>query len=682
MRAPRTRRKSLAPIGLLALAVAVATALALVVPVATAPPAAAAEPVVVASSDFEDGTAQGWAGRASETIAVSTATAHAGTRSLLASGRTSSWQGPALDLLDTMDKGVRYTLSIWVRLAAGEASVPARLSVERRTAGTPSYDQVVGNTTVTANGWVNLQGSYTLAQDVDFLTVYVETGSGTGGLHIDDFAMSYVPLPPIQTDIPAVRSVLADHFPIGTAISPSTILGNHAQLLTRHFDSVTPGNALKWDATQPAEGTFRFTDADAMVAFAEANQLAVRGHTLVWHNQTPAWVFNDAAGNPMTATAANKTLLLNRLDRHIREVVGRYGTDIADWDVVNEVIDESQSNGLRRSRWYEIAGLDYIRTAFRVAREVAPGAKLFINDYNTNVPAKRDHLFNLVSQLRAEGVPIDGVGHQMHVNVDWPSVSETEAMLTKFIPLGVEQQITEMDISIYVNNGESFPTPPADRLLRQAYKYRDLFNLYKRYADEITSVTLWGLADDDTWLDTFPVTRNDAPLLFDEQLQAKSAYWGVVDPSRIEATPTPTPTASPTPTATPTPTTSPTPTPTPTATTPPPTGGPPVISCRVAYAISGQWQGGFQGSVSITNTGTAPIPSWSMRWLFPNGQQVTQLWNGSHTQSGAEVTVTNASWNGLIAPGATVTFGFLGSWNGTNGQPTSFSLNGTPCTRA
>jgi endo-1,4-beta-xylanase len=123
--------------------------------------------------------------------------------------------------------------------------------------------------------------------------------------------------------------------------------------------------------------------------------------------------------------AANKALLLSRLKAHIRGVVGHYGTDIATWDVVNEVIDENQADGLRRSRWYEIAGLDYIRTAFRVTREVAPAAKLYINDYNTNVPAKRDKLHDLVSQLKAEGVPIDGVGHQMHVNVDWPSVRRT-----------------------------------------------------------------------------------------------------------------------------------------------------------------------------------------------------------------------------------------------------------------
>ncbi|GAA2041723.1 endo-1,4-beta-xylanase [Polymorphospora rubra] len=683
MRALRMRRATYAPIGFLALALT--ASLAVAVPLATAPQAQASSPLIVLDNTFEDGTSQGWTPRADETVAPSTATAHAGTRSLAVTGRTRSWEGPVRDLLDVVELGTRYTLSVWVRLAAGEPSTQARLSVERRTDGTPTYDQVVGNTAVTAGGWVNLRGQYTLATDVEFLTTYVETASGTAAFHIDDFLLTAEPSLPIQTDIPPVKDVV-DEFPIGAAVGPAQLIGNHAQLLRRHFNSVVAGNAMKWDATQPTEGTFRFTDADRIVAFAQTNNMEVRGHTLVWHQQTPAWVFKDAAGNDMTATPANKALLLSRLEDHIRGVAGHYAGDISAWDVVNEVIDENQSDGMRRSRWFEITGLDYIRTAFRVARQVDPAAKLYINDYNTNVPSKRDKLYNLVAQLKAEGVPVDGVGHQMHVNIDWPSISETEAMLTKFIPLGVDQQITEMDISIYTNNSESFPTPPRDRLLKQAYRYRDLFDLYRRYASEITSVTLWGLADDDTWLDTFPVTRNDAPLLFDERLQAKPAYWGVVDPTKIETTPSPTPTTPPPttpPPTTPPPTTPPPTTPPPTTpppTTPPPTTGPPPgTTCQVTYAVAGQWPGGFQGDVRVTVTG-APVSGWTLRWTFGGGQQISQAWNGTHTQTGANVAVTNAAWNGTITPGTPVTVGFLASWTGGNPAPTAFTLNNLPCT--
>jgi endo-1,4-beta-xylanase len=401
-------------------------------------------------------------------------------------------------------------------------------------------------------------------------------------------------------------------------------------------------------------------------------------------------VFQDATGAPMTATAANKALLLARLEAHIRGVVGHYGADIGVWDVVNEVIDEGQADGMRRSPWYLITGLDYIRTAFRVAHEVAPTAKLFINDYNTNVPAKRDKLYALVAQLRSEGVPVDGVGHQMHVNIDWPSVAETEAMLQKFIPLGVDQQITEMDVSIYTSNSESFPTPPADRLLKQANRYRDLFALYRKYAANISSVTLWGLADDDTWLDTFPVTRNDAPLLFDDNLQAKPAYWGVVDPSRIGSG-TSSPSVSPSVSRSPSPSVSASRSVSPSVSvsvspsrsvspsvspsrsvSPAPSGT--RSPCTVTYKKASQWTGGFQGEVTIACTQN--IAQWTVGWTFLNGQKVGQLWNGSFTQTGAQVTATNASWNARITPGAPVTFGFIASWTGTNDAPTAFTING------
>ena len=626
-----------------ALARLTVAALLVAAPLTAAAPAAAAAadptPITVLTSDFEDGTAQGWAGRAAETVTPTDAVAHGGTGSLSVTERTAAWQGPSLDVLGLFEKGTAYTISVWVRMADGADS--ARLSVERRTAGVASYDQVVGNTAVTTGAWVNLTGHYTLATDVDFLRIYVETASTTGSLFLDDVTVSYVPALPIQTDIPSVRDVVTE-FPVGAAVTGAEIIGEHGQLLSKHFSSITPGNALKWDATEPTEDSFTFAQADPLIAYAKAHDLAVRGHTLVWHNQTPAWVFTGTDGQPMTATAENKELLLARLENHIRNVAGHYGDDIGVWDVVNEVIDETQADGLRRSTWYTITGLDYIRTAFRVAREVAPHAKLFINDYNTNVPAKRDALFNLVEKLRAEGVPIDGVGHQMHINVGWPTVADTEAMLQKFIPLGVEQQITEMDVSIYQNSGESFPAPPADRLLQQAYVYRDMMALFRRYGSAITSVTLWGLADDNTWLDTFPVTRKDAPLLFDTRLQAKSAYWAVVDPSKIV----------------------------------PPAGS----GCAVTYRVTGSWQGGFQADVKLTNTGAAALPGWSLAWQYTGGQHITQLWNGALTQNGADVTVTNTTWNGALAPGGSAAFGFLGSWTGSNPAPAAFTLNDTACT--
>ncbi|GIF21502.1 endo-1,4-beta-xylanase [Actinoplanes tereljensis] len=627
-------------------------------------------PVTVISKDFEDGTVQGFTGRNAEVLAASTAQAHDGTRSLSVTGRTATWNGPALNVLSTFVKGTSYTISVWVRMADGSDN--ARLSVERRLATVANYETVVGNTAVTNGGWVNLTGRYTLSTDVDYLSFYVETASTTGSLFLDDVTVSYTPAVPIQTDIPNVKSVVTE-FPVGAAITGAEILNEHGQLLSKHFNSVTPGNALKWDATEPTENTFNYTQADPLITYAKANGLAIRGHTFVWHNQTPAWVFQRADGTAMTGTADDKTLLLSRLTNHIRNVGGHYGSSIGTWDVVNEVIDESQSDGNRRSSWYNIAGLDYIRTAFKVAREVLPNAKLCINDYNTNVAAKRDFLYNLVATLKGEGIPIDCVGHQMHINVSWPTVADTEAMIQKFVPLGVTQQITEMDVSIYTSSSETFPTPPADRLLSQAYKYRDMFALFRKYASAISSVTLWGLADDNTWLDTYPVSRKDAPLLFDTTLQAKSAYWGVVDPTKIGTTTTaPTsPTVSPSSSSTGNPTDSPS-----------PSASSGANSCSVTYRVTGSWQGGFQGDVKLTNTGTASYATWRLNWQFTAGQTITQLWNGSVTQNQNAVAVFNASWNGVVPPGGSASFGFLGSWTGSNPAPTGFSMNGNVCTVA
>jgi endo-1,4-beta-xylanase len=653
-----------------------------------------ATPVTVLTSDFEDGTVQSWGGRNAEVITNSTAVAHGGTHSLSVTGRTATWNGPALSVLGKFEKGTQYTISVWVRHADGSDN--ARLSAERRTGTTAAYDTIVGNTAINNGNWTNLVGRYTLASDVDFLSIYVETASGTGSLFIDDVTVTYVPALPIQTSLPSIKDVVTD-FTVGAAITGAEIVTQHGDLLKKHFGSVTPGNALKWDATEPTANTFTYTQADPLVNFAKANSLKVRGHTLVWHNQTPAWVFQRADGTAMVAgNADDKALLLSRLENHIRNVAPHYGDTIGTWDVVNEVIDENQSDGLRRSSWYNIAGLDYIRTAFAVARAVVPNATLCINDYNTNVAAKRDKLFALVSQLKGEGIPIDCVGHQMHDNVQWPAISDIKAMLDKFVPLGVTQQITEMDVSIYTNSGENFATPPADRLLSQAYHYRDTFALFRQYKSSISSVTLWGLADDNTWLDTYPVARKDAPLLFDTRLQAKDAYWGVVDPTKIGSTATTSPTpAVTTSSASPSPSTT-TPTPTPTSSSPTasptaspssngPTDGPTpsgIGSCSVSYKVVGSWTGGFQGEVKLTNSGLSPVTSWSLGWVYTGGQQVTQLWGGTVTQTGSSVIVKNASWNGALATGASATVGFLGSWTGTNPVPTQFTVNGAICSAA
>ncbi|MEV0235239.1 endo-1,4-beta-xylanase [Nonomuraea sp. NPDC050786] len=473
------------------------------------------------SSDFEDGTAQDWAPRAAATLESSTAAAHAGSRALAVGGRSASWDGPALNVLGRMAKGDKYALSVWVRLGPDTASGRLGLSIERRSGGTPSYERVVAPKDVPAGEWVRLSGTYTLAYDVDFLSLYVESDSGTFPFYLDDFSLTYVQPKPIQTDIPALKDKVP--FVMGSAFTRPDTLGVHGELLARHFNGVTPGNELKWDATEPREGEFTFADGDYLVDFATRHGMTIRGHTLAWHSQTPDWVFQNA----------DKELLLKRLETHVRTLVTRYKGKIAAWDVVNEVVDENQPDGLRRSKWYEIAGLDFIRTAFRVAHEADPDAKLFINDYNTEFPRKREALYALVKRLKGEGVPIDGVGHQLHLNIEHPPASAVEATIERFATLGVDQQVTELDVSIYTDFVSSYDTIPPELLVQQGHRYKELFDVFRRQAAKLSSVTVWGESDDVSWLRSWPIPRLNAPLPFDDELQAKPAYWGIVDPSRL-----------------------------------------------------------------------------------------------------------------------------------------------------
>jgi len=362
-------------------------------------------------------------------------------------------------------------------------------------------------------------------------------GTAASSLHNQDAPLIPSPSVQIQTEIPSVSETLADYFPVGAAIWRGDIVGSHSELLRKHFKSITAENDMKWASLRPTETSFNFSNADALISFARANHMRVRGHTLVWHKQNPPWLFKDASGNDMRPTPENKALLLQRLEKHIRGVVSRYKDDVYAWDVVNELIDPSEPDGFRRSPWFAITGTDYINTAFRVAREVAPKAKLFINEYDTTKPVKRTFLYNLVRDLKKRGVPIDGVGHQMHINLEEPSVAMITETIELFSGLGVDNQITELDVSLYNNTTDAWSSIPDDVLIEQGYRYRDIFQALRQMKGKISAVTFWGMADDHTWLKKFPIERLDLPLLFGDQLQAKLAYWGIVAPSRLPARP-------------------------------------------------------------------------------------------------------------------------------------------------
>jgi endo-1,4-beta-xylanase len=504
--------------------------------VLVAPPPGPPPNTTGAASDFETGAREGWAPRiGSETLTVTSDDKHDGNFSLLTSTRTAAFTGPSFNVTNVMFNGSRYRVSLWAKLAPGEPNTQLRVSLQRNAGTITTFHTVIGNTNVTANQWVNLKTVYDVTLANTSLTLYVESASGTPSFYIDDFTITFVPPPVAERDIPSVYQTLAEFFPVGAAIHSGDLTGEHAVLLTKHFNSVTSENDMKWSTLQPTQGSFNFGPADAQVAFAKTNNMRIRGHTLVWHNQTPAWVFNDASGAPMTPTPENKALLLQRMENHIRTVMDHYKNDVYAWDVVNEVIDPSQPDGFRRSPWFNIIGPEFIDRAFQIAREVDPDCKLYINDFDTTNPTKRQFLSNLISNLKSRGVPIDGIGHQMHNNVDFPSGQAIIDTINMFFNLGVENEVTELDTSIYSGPNptlfDDYALIPQELFVRQGYRNRIFFDAFRQLKGKIGSITFWGQADDHTWLTSS--TRVNGPLLFDTSLKKKFAYWGVIDPLQL-----------------------------------------------------------------------------------------------------------------------------------------------------
>ncbi|MEJ6950142.1 endo-1,4-beta-xylanase [Natronospora cellulosivora (SeqCode)] len=348
--------------------------------------------------------------------------------------------------------------------------------------------------------------------------------------------------------IPSLHEEYSDYFTIGTAVAVSTwnrTIDSHKDLIEKHFNSVTAENAMKPESLQPAEGYFNFDTANELLNFAEGNDMKVRGHTLVWHSQTPHWFFEDENGNMLVElndsnivigqgyniSDENRQLVIDRMKKHIEKVMNKYQDRVYAWDVVNEAIDRGT---YRHSAWLEIIGEEYIAKAFNVAHEVDPDVKLFYNDYNTI--QRRNEIYEMLKGLIKDGVPVHGMGMQGHWDIHGPSIEEIETTIKLFASLDeltdydFEIQITELDISMFAWGDERHLSEPTQTMLNlQAERYKQLFELFKEYSDVITGVTLWGVADDATWLDYFPVQgRNDWPLLFDEDHEPKEAFWEII----------------------------------------------------------------------------------------------------------------------------------------------------------
>ena len=373
-----------------------------------------------------------------------------------------------------------------------------------------------------------------------------------------------------------LKDAYKNHFHVGVAVNRPTILQATVQadntsrnveqlakdvtLIKEQFNQIVPENDLKWEMIQPYEGPngYDFGAADAFVNFGISNHMYIVGHTLVWHSQTPAWVFGPSNAPPPTdwkpgqpaargrggfgggfgrgggGPRATREQLLKRMHDHITTVVGRYKGKIKVWDVVNEAIADGGTNILRTSPWEQIIGPDFIAKAFEYAHEADPKAILRYNDYSLENPAKRQKLIKLIKSLQAQHVPVMAIGSQTHVHLGSPTFEQEDKALTELETLGLPIHITELD----VNNSQggqrnttadvaSMSTMTGGGLVsnadqKLADEYATLFKAFLKHKS-VKVVTFWGVNDSVTWL------RGATPLLFDANNQPKHAFNTVMD---------------------------------------------------------------------------------------------------------------------------------------------------------
>lgn len=498
-----------------------------------------------------------------------------------------------------------------------------------------------------------------------------------------------------------------------TGSNPLANESAYRNIAAAEFNQVTAENAMKWDATESSDNNYTFGQADQVVAFAQANSQVVHGHTLVWHSQTPGWVQGLSASAMRTA-----------MQDHISTVVGRWANNpiVQSWDVVNEVFDDN--GNMRSSFWFNTLGQGFIADAFRFARAADPDAKLCINDYNVEgINAKSTAMFNLVQSLRAQGVPIDCVGFQAHLAVQYGFPGQVQQNVQRFADLGVQVRFTELDVRI--------PLPAdANELTTQNTYFTNIVNACLA-VNACTGITIWGFTDKYSWVpDTF--SGQGQALIYDANYGQKAAYTAVhnalAGPPTGDTTPPSTPgtlTASGVTsssvnlswgastdnvgvtgydilqngavrtTVAGTSTTvsglsaatayqfavrardaagnTSANSNTVSITTLPGGGG--GSGCSAAPTTQTTWGTGYViQPITVTNTGTSTITAWTVTFTLPAGHTIVGSWNAALTISGQTVTAKNMGYNGTLGPNASTTFGFQGGRpNGNTSLPTGYT---------
>jgi endo-1,4-beta-xylanase len=493
-------------------------------------------------------------------------------------------------------------------------------------------------------------------------------------------------------------------------LSNSTV----TQLQTQQFNMVTPANEMKWDTTEPGNGQFNFAPGDAMVSYATANNERVRCSNLVWHSQLPAWVAQGILASQVQAV----------MERHIMTEASHFKGKCYAWDVVNEPLNADGTP--RVDTFFNAMGIGYIADALKTARAADPGAKLYLNDFDIEgMNAKSNALLALAQSLLSQGVPLDGIGFESHFIVGQVP-ADMQANMQRFADLGLDVAVTELDDRMTV------PASAAN-LQQQATDFASAVKACLGVT-RCVGISASAVGDADSTIPEIYVGQG-AATMFDANYNPKPAFFAVqtalggsgtsilsitnpgpqhgtvgvpfsVTLTASDSNPAATITwsltglpawltgASPSPSGTSftlsgTPTVAGTVSVTATARD---TAGASAsvsftiaiapaqtTSCHVTYTPN-NYPGGFTANITLANTGTTAINGWTLAFTFPGDQKITSTWNGSTTQSGQNVSITNLSYNATIAAGATTQFGFQGTWTSNNTSPASFTVNGTTCT--
>jgi len=338
--------------------------------------------------------------------------------------------------------------------------------------------------------------------------------------------------PAVDQHGPTIKDAYKNHFLIGMAGDlPGYYSDQEMGLVKENFSIVTPENCMKPGPVHPSENTWRFERPDALAAWCADNNLAIHGHTLVWHAQTNDWFFRDG----------DKAAVTQRMKDHISTLVGRYKGKIRSWDVVNEAINDggnaqtAQTENLRNSAWLQAMGPEFLTLAFKFAHEADPDARLYYNDYGIEAGPKHASSMVLLKRLIKDGAPIHGVGIQGHWSTTNIPYDALDKAISDYASLGLKVSITELDVTIRGASGGQFgprfgggrfgggaPPTPQD-LKAQADAYARLFSICIKHKDEMERVTFWGLSDRRTW------RFGQHPLIFDSNNQRKPAYAAIVD---------------------------------------------------------------------------------------------------------------------------------------------------------